>query len=161
MFPPFFVGKEQIILIRHRLYSMIEKISYRSRRNKCLKQTQENIDKYMKISDVEFIMEYTEVCSRYERKKLMFTAFSVGLIISLIMIAWKYNYDSLFIILSSEINIIGDVKKHVIILSIFSVLPLFIILIILCDISRNIFLLNKKKIFLNQLKEIRENAKNK
>ena len=115
----------------------------------------------MKISDVEFIMEYTEVSSRYERKKLMFTAFSVGLIISLIMIAWKYNYDSLFVILSSEINIIGDVKKHVIILSIFSVLPLFIILIILCNISRNIFLLNKKKIFLNQLKEILENAKNK
>ena len=74
---------------------IIYRLSYSGRRERNLKETSDNISKYMNMSDDEFIMEYTEVCSRYEHKKLILTVISIGLIISMISNIWKYFYEFL------------------------------------------------------------------
>ena len=60
---------------------IIYRLSYSGRRERNLKETSDNISKYLKMSDNEFVMEYTETRSRYEHKKLIFTFISIGLII--------------------------------------------------------------------------------
>ena len=40
---------------------IIYRLSYSGRRERNLKETSDNISKYMNMSDDEFIMEYTEV----------------------------------------------------------------------------------------------------
>ena len=75
---------------------IIYRLSYSGRRERNLKETSDNISKYMNMSDDEFIMEYTEVCSRYEHKKLILTVISIGLIISMISNIWKYFYEDVY-----------------------------------------------------------------
>lgn len=102
---------------KNMLNKLIDKISYRGRRKRNLKETNENIKKYLKMSNSEFIMDYTEICSRYEHKKLIFTAFLIGIIISIIMNAWKYFYEFIFMLLTSESIVVVDLKNQAFILS--------------------------------------------
>ena len=146
---------------KNMLNKLIDKISYRGRRKRNLKETNENIKKYLKMSNSEFIMDYTEICSRYEHKKLIFTAFLIGIIISIIMNAWKYSYEFIFMLLTSESIVVVDLKNQAFILSLSIMLIIsIVVIIILYDMVKNIYLLNRKKIFLEQIKDMRKNDKN-
>lgn len=142
------------------LNKIVDKISYRGRRKRNLKETIKNIDKYMKMSNSEFIMDYTEICSRYEHKKLIFTTILIGIIISIIMNIWKYFYEFLIKIFTSNNIVVVGVKQQAIFLSSFILLVISVIaILILYNMVKTIYLLNKKKIFLNQIKDMRENDK--
>ena len=146
---------------KNMLNKLIDKISYRGRRKRNLKETNENIKKYLKMSNSEFIMDYTEIFSRYEHKKLIFTAFLIGIIISIIMNAWKYFYEFIFMLLTSESIVVVDLKNQAFILSLSIMLIIsIVVIIILYDMVKNIYLLNRKKIFLEQIKDMRKNDKN-
>ena len=132
---------------------IIYRLSYSGRRERNLKETSDNISKYMNMSDDEFIMEYTEVCSRYEHKKLIFTVISIGLIISNI---WKYFYEFLMKIFTSKNIAVVDVKNQAIVLSLIIILMISLVaLFITYNMVKTIYVLNKKKILLNQIKNMR------
>lgn len=136
---------------------IIYRLSYSGRRERNLKETSDNISKCMKMSDNEFVMEYTEVCSRYEHKKLIFTVISIGLIISIITNIWKYFYQFLIILVTSKNIAVVDVKNQAIVLSLIIILMISLVaLFILYNMVKVIYVLNKKKIFLNQIKDMRK-----
>ena len=135
---------------------IIYRLSYSGRRERNLKETSDNISKYLKMSDNEFVMEYTEVCSRYEHKKLIFTVISIGLIISIITNIWKYFYQFLIILFTSKNIAVVDVKNQVFVVSVVIILMISLVaLFILYNMVKAIYVLNKKKIFLNQIKDMR------
>ncbi len=135
---------------------IIYRLSYSGRRERNLKETSDNISKYLKMSDNEFVMEYTETRSRYEHKKLIFTVISIGLIISIIANIWKYFYQFLIILFTSKNIAVVDVKNQVIVVSLVIILMISLVaLFILYNMVKAIYVLNKKKIFLNQIKDMR------
>lgn len=135
---------------------IIYRLSYSGRRERNLKETSDNISKYMNMSDNEFIMEYTEVCSRYEHKKLILTVISIGLIISMISNIWKYFYEFLMKIFTSKSIAVVDVKNQAIVLSLIIILMIsLVVLFITYNMVKTIYVLNKKKILLNQVKDMR------
>lgn len=136
---------------------IIYRLSYSGRRERNLKETSDNISKCMKMSDNEFVMEYTEVCSRYEHKKLIFTVISIGLIISIITNIWKYFYQFLIILFTSKNIAVVDVKNQAIVLSLIIILMISLVAIFITyNMVKTIYVLNKKKIFLNQIKDMRK-----
>lgn len=139
---------------------VIDRISYRGQRDINLKETSDNISKYMKMSDTEFIMEYTEVCSRYEHKKLIFIVSSITIIIPVIMNIWKSFYGFLMKVLASKNIAVADIQHLAIILLLIIILVIsIVILLILYDMAKNIYALNRKKIFLNQIRDMRKIAR--
>lgn len=139
------------------VYKLIDRISYRGCRKRNLKETVEIIDKYMKMSDEEFIMDYTEICSKYEHKKLVFFAILIGVVISIIMNVWKSFFKFLIEIFTSKSAVVIEVKNQAVILSIIIILLIsIIVIVILYDMVKTLYVLNKKQIILNQVKDMRK-----
>ena len=77
------------------------------------------------------------------------------------MNAWKYFYEFIFMLLTSESIVVVDLKNQAFILSLSIMLIIsIVVIIILYDMVKNIYLLNRKKIFLEQIKDMRKNDKN-
>lgn len=139
---------------------VIDRISYSGRRKRSLKETNENMSKYMKMSDAEFIMDYTEVCSRYEHKKLVFIVLSAAVTISVIMNIWKSSYDFLINVMTLKSIIAADIKNLAIILFLIIMLVIMaVVILILYDMVKTIYALNRKRIFLNQIRDMRKIAR--
>lgn len=136
---------------------LVNRISYQARRKKNQCEAIKEIDKYMKMTNAEFIMDYTEICSRYEHKKLIFIVFLIGIVISIIMSIDKYFYEFLFALFTTENIAVENIKKQafILVLSIIFIISL-VVTIILYDMVKSIYLLNRKKIFLDQIKDMRK-----
>lgn len=138
---------------------VIDRISYSGRRKRNLKETNESMSKYMKMSDAEFIMDYTEVCSRYEHKKLIFIVLSTAVTISVIMNIWKSFYGFLINVITSKSIIAADIKNLAIILFLIIMLVIMaVVILIFYDTVKTIYALNRKRIFLNQIRDMRKIA---
>lgn len=134
---------------------VIDRISYSGRRKRSLKETNESMSKYMKMSDAEFIMDYTEVCSRYEHKKLIFIVLSVAVIMNI----WSF-YDFLINVMTSKSIIAADIKNLAIILALIIMLVIMaVVILIFYDTVKTIYALNRKRIFLNQIRDMRKIAR--
>lgn len=139
---------------------IIDTISYDSRRKRSLEKTKKYIDEYMEMSDEEFMMDYIEVCSRYEHKKLTFTAIFIGIMISIIMNTWTYFYDFLVKLMVTENSVVKNVINQVTVFALIIMLLIFIVTIwILYDMAKTLYMLNKRKIFLDEIKDMRKNGK--
>lgn len=79
----------------------------------------------MKMSDAEFIMNYTDVYSKYEYKKLMFITISIGMMISMIMNIWNCFFDFLVSMFISKNAFIVNIKDQAIVLSLIVIVLVF------------------------------------
>ena len=113
-------------------------------------------EKYLKMTDDEFLMIYIEICSLYERKKMMFTVIFVGIIISVIMDAWKYCFNFLQKIFVSKNEIVmGIANEAKIFIMILTGIIIGIAFTVIFVMVRRIYKLNKEKILIEEIKKIR------
>lgn len=129
--------------IERRVYE----ITYRGRREKHILQYNKDYEKYTSMPENEFSMEYIEVCSMYEHKKLIFSV--VFLTVITFVIANVGNLGELAFAAVDLINEQSIMNESNIELVRF--FPLFIIIMTVIvaiwtvySLSRNIYMLNKK-----------------
>lgn len=109
------------------------------------------------MTDDEFLMIYVEICSLYERKKMMFNVIFVGIIVS-IMDVWKYCFDFLQkIIVSKNEIVIGIANEAKIFITIFTGIIIGMAFVVIFIMIRRIYKLNKEKIFIEEIKKLRKN----
>ena len=143
--------------IKNFIYKTTEKISYRYRRSKKIVETDEKVKKYMNMSEVEFLMDYTEVHSRYEHKKLMFTVIFISILLSIVMESWNYFYTFLYRLLTSNDPAITNMVDVAMILSMIIMLSIIIVIgLVIFDMTRTLYKLNYEKVFLEEIKGMRK-----
>ena len=114
-------------------------------------------EKYLVMTNNEFLMTYIEICSLYEYKKMMFNVTSVAIIIFVVMDAWKYCFNFLEKLLESKNEIvIGIVNEAKIFIIIFTGIIIGIMFTIIILMARRVYKLNKEKILIEEIKRIRK-----
>lgn len=140
-----------------KIEKFIDKISYRGRRKKRLQIFDGEYKKYMAMPENEFTMEFIEVSAMYEHKKLMLTMVFITFITSVIMDLWKFVFDVLMNILILDgggNHVFTQVAEFLAwFIIIFSII---IISLLIFNLSKNLYLLSKKKFFLEELKAMRK-----
>lgn len=79
----------------------LDKLSYRSRRQKQLAIFNKKLETYLNMPEVEFTMEYVNTKAKYELRKSLFIVARLVIIIAIVMDSWNY----LFNILSLSFNL--------------------------------------------------------
>lgn len=69
---------------------LLDFFSYTKRRNKKLSKMIQKKEKYVSMTDDEFLMEYIETVSLYEYKKLIVFFMGIGILIVFFANIWKY-----------------------------------------------------------------------
>ncbi|WP_071441743.1 hypothetical protein [Traorella massiliensis] len=138
---------------------LLDWISYTKRKDKQMVIMIEKKEKYLAMSDDEFLFEYTRIGARYEHKKFVLSVIIVTTLITIIMDIWGRLYDFIFrlLMLGNVKNVEEDMIK---VAEILVVAIMFIILIvgvlIIHDLIKNMYLLTKEKIFIEEIKELRK-----
>lgn len=148
--------------MRESLQNIINKISYEERRKKELESVQFKLNKYINMSNDEFLMEYTNIISRFEYKRNMFSLVVVTVFLTTITGCWKYFFDifnSLFLIDSSELN--GLKEQALMFIIIIFLLIIVVLIFSLVKMALNLNRLNREKILIEQIEKIRKQGSSK
>ena len=142
--------------IKKTIEQILERVSIDNRFRKKVKAYKQMKEKYLSMNDEEFSTEYVEITAKYEYKRTLLTVVIISIVISTIMNVWSYLYDIL-------IHVIGVSKDYgdsfssvacILIIIIFLVIAICGIWVIY-DMSKNIYNLNKKRLYLEEIKTIR------
>ncbi len=128
-------------------------LTYKGRREKHIHQYNEDYQKYISMPENEFSMEYIEICSLYEHKKVLFTAVFITFITLIMTNVWKIIFDLLKNLINKQSISDSAYIRLVEFLSLFIIILTIIITIwTIYALSRNLYMLNKRKLFMEDLK---------
>ncbi|EHJ7843752.1 MAG: hypothetical protein KHW81_15865 [[Clostridium] innocuum] len=140
------------------LKKLVEKISYEKRHQNALTDFSKRFTKYLEMNDDEFTMVYVEVSAKYEHKKLVLSAIAIAWITSIFMNIWKYFLDIITKLVGSGETVPTDqvLELSIFIVVIVASILILIGIIVLITIINDLYKLTKEKIFLENIKEKRQ-----
>lgn len=137
---------------------LLDWISYTKRKDKQISHMIEKKEKYLAMSNDEFLFEYTRICAKYEHKKFVLSVIVIATLITIIMDIWRRLYDFIFRLLMFE-NV-SNAEDMIKVAELLVVVVMFLILIvgvlIIYDLIKNLYLLTKEKVFIEEIKELRK-----
>lgn len=144
--------------IKEYIISFLNMISYDRRHKKALTVFRKELEKYLVMPDDEFIMDYVDITSRYEHKKILLSTISVALITSVFMGIWKYVFDIISKFLAMQYTVKSNdimIKAGIYVSITLGAIIFIFALLVLIDLLSTINKLFKKKIFLEEVQTIR------
>lgn len=143
--------------IKKFIIQLLESISFDHRYRKKVKAYKKIKDQYLSMDDEEFTTNYVEIKAKYEYKiiNILLTAIFLSMVTFAIIKAFPYLYDRLkhLILISKKYGENFNSITYLLII-IFSIIILCGIWII-CNKSRYIYNLNKKRLYLEEIKKMR------
>ena len=138
------------------LFKRIDKAGYKSRHKKKLQDCLEKTEKYMAMSNNEFLAAYIDANVKYEKKKTFLSGIPLALVLSILMGAGSCIYRG-FMQAVSLMPYNENVLETIAILWIMVVsIPVILLVLLLKSLSNEIAELLKEKILLEEIKEMRE-----
>ncbi len=129
---------------------------YKRRQEKKLREINIKIYKYLNETDDEFLLDYTDVNSRYKHKKFILLLYSLTALL-IIRDSWNYFYTFLYKLLTSNDPTITNMVDVAMILSMIIMLSIIIVIVLIFfDMTRTVYKLNREQIILNEIKEKRK-----
>lgn len=138
------------------VFKHIDKVGYKSRHKKELQDCLKKKEKYMAMSNNEFLAAYIDANVKYEKKKTFLSGISLALVLSILMGAGSCIYRG-FMQAVSLMPYNENVLETIAILWIMVVsIPVILLVLLLKSLSNEIAELLKEKILLEEIKEMRE-----
>ena len=142
-----------------KLSMFIKSISFAERNKRKVAQYKEKVQMYMDMDTEEFDMNYINVLSNYEHKKMVLVAIVGALIISIITDIWKHFFDvveQLVVLLYADSASAEEIAKVSLpITLVVAFLVFFLLAVIILDLSNGMKKLIAEKIFFENLREIK------
>lgn len=143
---------------RENLYDWLYKITYNYQRNKTMLDFIEKKNKYLKMTDDEFLMEYVNVTAKHERKKLILI-FSIPVIIALLFnignvaltVIGKLSFSENYKLIENEITNNAIIEIVLILTTVLFAFGIFFIIIFI----NQFYTLAKDKRTIEEIKSIR------
>ena len=138
---------------------VLDFFSYTKRKNKQITIMVEKKNKYLSMSNDEFLFEYTNIEARYTHKKFILSVIVIAAVVTIINESWTRLYD--FIIRLLMINNVGYIENDMIkvaeiLVLIMMLFILFLGLLIIYKLLKSLYFLTKEKIFVEEIKEMRK-----
>lgn len=139
------------------LMRFAENISYRKRHAIELSKFQDKKSKYMNMSEDEFLLSYTSICTRHEKNKLLLSIISVTFIASIVMNIWHYLYEGVkYIIVSDPNKANSQIQETAIVISMMVIVFLIIFfLVMMYNMVKNLNKSYNEKLLIEELKKKR------
>lgn len=145
--------------IKSFLKTLIYRISYEYKNKKDLSNFIQKKQKYLSMTDDEFMMKYIELSTQCERKKYILSTLSITLIISLLLDVWKNTFSAIGKLLITEnyefTN--NNMEKEISIIMVLLIIMLCAsgVLLIVC-LLRQYYQLLKEKRLMEEIKILRQ-----
>ena len=138
---------------------LLDLFSYTKRKNKQLSIMVEKKEKYLSMGDDEFLFEYTNIEAKYAHKKFVLSVIVIATLITVIMDIWNTLYDFILqLLMLSNVEYVENdmIKVTELLVMIIMFIVLFVGVLIMCEIIRNLYSLTKEKILIEEIKELRK-----
>ena len=144
-----------LFFFKEKTLFFLEKTSYKTRRSTAILQKKEQIEQVLGQSDEEFLLDYEEAIARYEHTKLFF---GVPVFVLFLTVLWViFKTIAKIMNLQAEGVLAGNDLETIQTVSMVGLVALTIIVSIFFIVSSNhIYMLSKKKIFYEEMKNKRE-----
>lgn len=132
----------------------IEKISYREREKRKLKLYQIKREKYINISADELEMNYIQILSRYENKKITLLAVMSTIFISILSNVWKYFFQmikELMVYICKNAGNAEPAKTAILVTVALAAVLLCIMIIIIISFLYNMRIITEEKIIIERI----------
>ncbi len=142
------------IMTVEKLKEWVDKISYTTRRSKQLGQYENRFQKYLKMDEVEFLMDYTKATSKYIENKTTFGFSWISTIVALVATLYGYIVS----VKAGIENANFSTQETEIIMRVSIVIGLLILgiaAIILATLSQRRYEIIQEKVFMEEMKELR------
>ena len=137
----------------------INSISYTARHEKALSESNDKVDKYLKMDENEFTMEYIDIKSRYKHKQTLLSVISVATLIVITLDIWKYFFNAISVLSINDGMINSELSKTSLYLALTIICVIvFTVVFIIGNMVRSLHQLSKELLFLEEVKGMR-NAK--
>ena len=138
---------------------LLDLFSYTKRKNKQLSIMVEKKEKYLSMGDDEFLFEYTNIEAKYAHKKFVLSVIVIATLITVIMDIWNRLYDFILqLLMLSNVEYVENdmIKVTELLVMIIMFIVLFVGVLIMCEIIRNLYSLTIEKILIEEIKELRK-----
>ena len=138
---------------------LLDLFSYTKRKNKQLSIMVEKKEKYLSMGDDEFLFEYTNIEAKYAHKKFVLSVIVIATLITVIMDIWNRLYDFILqLLMLRNVEYVENdmIKVTELLVMIIMFIVLFVGVLIMCEIIRNLYSLTKEKILIEEIKELRK-----
>lgn len=144
--------------VKNFLRTLIYRISYEYKNKKDLSNFIQKKQKYLSMTNDEFLIKYIDISSKYEQKKMMLSILSITLVISILLGLWRdtFRFISKVHLFEYTDIIESELRMGVIDIALILLLIMFAIgfYAIYCFIKQYINI-TKEKYFIETIKTLR------
>ncbi len=146
---------------RRKFKNYVMRFSYHERRKRKLERFYKEIKKLRSMDEDELNFEYIELKAEFDHKKSVLTLFIISIALAVLMNVWSKFFSFIQIVLQYVATSVDSrmeiMKISFVIAVLISIVVTFVILFLLLDLSKDMMILQKKLMMIENIKKENNN----